>query len=78
MTEYNAQTKASRDAAALEAAKHATALAVTVLTKLKATPKLRYVGSPPTHFPPPLTAAEVAELNAAILDKQHRHETAAH
>jgi hypothetical protein len=30
-----------------------------------------------THFPPPLTAAEVAELDAAILNKRRRHEMAA-
>jgi hypothetical protein len=58
-------------------AKHATTLAVTVLTKLKAAPKVRYGGPPPTHFSSPLTAAEVAELDAAILDKRRRHETAA-
>ncbi len=58
-------------------AKHATTLVVTVLTKLKAAPKVRYRGPPPTHFPPPLTAAEVAELDAAILDKRRHHETAA-
>jgi hypothetical protein len=60
-----------------QTAKHATTLAVTALTKLKAAPKVRYGGPPPTHFPPPLTAAEVAELDAAILDKRRRHETAA-
>ncbi len=73
LVEYNAQTKASWDAAAVEAAKHAKTLAVTALAELKAAPKLRYGGSPPTHFPPLLTAAEVAELDAAILDKQHCH-----
>jgi hypothetical protein len=38
---------------------------------------VRYGGPPPTHFSPPLTAAEVAELDAAILDKRRRHKTAA-
>jgi hypothetical protein len=56
-------------------AEHATTLGVMALTELKATPKLRYVGSPPTHFSLPLTAKEVAELNAATLDKQHRAAT---
>jgi hypothetical protein len=59
-----------------QTAKHATLLAVTALTKLKADPKVGYGGPPPTHFSPPLTAAEVAELDAAILDKRRRHETA--
>jgi hypothetical protein len=77
LAEYNAQTKASQDAAAVEVAKHATMLAVTVLAKLKAAPKLSYGGPLPTHFSLPLTAAEVAELNAAILDKRRHHETAA-
>ncbi len=58
-------------------AEHATTLAVTALNKLKAAPKVRYGGPPPTHFPPPLTAAEVAKLDAANLNRQHRHETAA-
>ncbi len=57
-------------------AKHATTLVVTVLTKLKTAPKVRYGGPPPTHFSPPLTIAEVAELDAAILNKRRCHETA--
>ncbi len=57
-------------------AKHATTCAVMVLTKLKAAPKVRYGGPPPTHFSPPLTTAEVAELDAAILDKRRCHEMA--
>jgi hypothetical protein len=77
LAEYNAQTKAPWDAAAVEAAKHAMTLAVTVLDKLKAAPKLRYSGPPPTHFSLPLTAAEVAELYAAILNKCCHHKTAA-
>ncbi len=77
LTEYNAQTKASWDAAMVEVAKHVTTLGVTMLAKLKATPKLRYGGPPPTHFSLLLTAAEVAELDAAILDKQRCHEMAA-
>jgi hypothetical protein len=52
-------------------------LVVTALTKLKATPKVRYGGPPPTHFSPPLTAAEVAKLDAANLDRHCCHETAA-
>ncbi len=48
----------------------AVALGVMALTKLKAAPKLRYGRPLPTHFSPPLTAKEVAELNAATLDKQ--------
>jgi hypothetical protein len=60
-----------------QTAEHATTLAVTALTKLKATPKVRYGGPPPTHFSPPLTATEVAELDAAILDKCRCHKTAA-
>jgi hypothetical protein len=75
LAEYDAQTKASWDAATVEVVKHATTLAVTVLTKLEAAPKLRYSGPPLTHFPPPRTAAEVAELNATILDKGLCHET---
>ena len=74
--EYNAQTKASWDAAAVEAAKYATMLVVTALAELKATPKLRYGGPPLTRFSPWLTAAEVAELDAAIIDKQHCNKTA--
>ncbi len=61
----------------MEAAKHTTTLAVTMLAKLKATPKLRYGESPLTHFSLLLTAAEVAKLNAAILNKQRRHKMAA-
>jgi hypothetical protein len=73
LVEYDAQTKASWDAAAVKVVKHATTLAVMVLTKLEAAPKLRYGGPPPTYFSPPLTTAEVAELNATILDKGPRH-----
>ena len=40
-------------------------------------PQMRNGGSPPTHFSPPLTAAEVAELDAANLDRRRRHETTA-
>jgi hypothetical protein len=61
----------------VEAVNHVTTLGVMVLTKLKAAPKLRYGGQPLTHFSPPLTAKEVAELNAATLDKQRRHKMAA-
>ncbi len=71
LAEYDAQTIASWDAAAVEAV----ALEVTALTKLKAAPKLRYGGPPPTHFSPPLTAKEVAELDAATLDKQRQAAT---
>jgi hypothetical protein len=76
LVKNNAQTKASWDAAAVEVAKHATTLATTVLAKLEAAPKLRYGGPPLTHFSPPLTAAEVAKLDAAILDMQRRHKMA--
>ncbi len=76
LAEYDAQTIASRNAAAVEVVEHAMTLVVMALTKLKAASKLRYGGPPLTHFPPPLTAKEVAELDAAILDKQRRHETA--
>ena len=65
LAEYDAQTIASWDAAAVEAV----ALGVMALTKLKAAPKLRYGGPPPTHFSPLLTAKEVAELDAATPDK---------
>jgi hypothetical protein len=58
-------------------AKHATTLAVPALTKLNATPKVRYGGPPPTHSSLPLTATEVAELDAATLNKRHCHKTAA-
>ncbi len=68
LAEYHAQTKASWDAAMVEVAKHATTLVVTVLAKLEAAPKLRYNGSPSTHFFPPIAATEVADLDAAILD----------
>ncbi len=77
LVEYDAKTIASWDAAAVETAEHATTLVVTVLTKLKATPKVRYGGPPPTHFSPPLTAKEVARLNSATLDKRRCHEMAA-
>ncbi len=77
LREYNAQTIVSRDAATVEAAEHTMMLAVMALTKLEATPKLRYGGPPPTHFSPPLTADEVAELDVATLDKQCRHKMAA-
>jgi hypothetical protein len=77
LAEYDAQTKASQDAATVEADKHTTALAVTALAKLEAAPKQRYGGPLPTHFSSPLTAAEVAKLDAAILDKQRPHKTAA-
>jgi hypothetical protein len=74
-----AREKALADKAHVQrqTAKHATMLAVTALTKLKAAPKVRYSGPPPTHFSPPLTTAEVAELDAAILDKHRCHKTAA-
>jgi hypothetical protein len=77
LAEYDAQTIASWDAAMVETAKHATMLVVTVLTKLKAPPKVRYGGPPLTHFSSPLTAEEVAELDAATLDKQRCHKMAA-
>jgi hypothetical protein len=69
--EYDALTIASWDAATLEAVP----LGVMALTKLKAAPKLRYGGPPPTHFSPPLTAKEVAKLDATTLDKRHRAAT---
>ncbi len=47
LAEYDAQTIASQDAAAMEAAEHATTLAVIALTELEAAPKLRYGGPPP-------------------------------
>jgi hypothetical protein len=37
---------------------------------------VRYGGPPPTHFSLPLTAEEVAELDAATLNKQHCHKMA--
>jgi hypothetical protein len=70
LAEYNAQTVASWDAAAVEVVNHVATIGVMALTKLKAAPKLRYSGPPPTHFSPPLTAKEVAELDAATLYKQ--------
>ncbi len=66
LAEYDAQTIASWDATAVEAV----TLGVMALTELKAAPKLRYGGPPPTHFSPPLTAKKVAELDAATLNKQ--------
>ncbi len=77
LAEYDAQTMASWDAAAVKAAKHTTRLVVTALAELETAPKLRYGGPLPTHYSPPLTAAEVTKLDAAILDKQHHHETTA-
>ncbi len=77
LAEYDAQTKASRDATTVEVAKHAMTLVVSALAELEATPKLRYSGPTPTHFSPPLTAAEVAKLDATILNKQRSHEMAA-
>jgi hypothetical protein len=61
----------------VEAVDHVTTLGVMALTKLKAAPKLRYGGPPLTHFSPPLTAKEVAKLDAATLDKQRHLEMAA-
>ncbi len=61
----------------MKMAEHAPMLAVTALTQLKATPKVRYGGPPLTHFPLPLTAKEVAKLNAPTLDKQRCHKMAA-
>jgi hypothetical protein len=61
----------------MEAVDHVMTLGVIALTELKAAPKLRYGGPPPTHFSPPLTAKEVAELDAATLNKQRRYEMAA-
>jgi hypothetical protein len=52
LAEYDAQTKASRDAAAVEVAKHSTMLVVEALAELEAVPKLWYGGSPPIHFFP--------------------------
>ncbi len=77
LAEYYAQTIASWGAAAVEAVDHVTTLGVMVLTELKTAPKLRYGGPPPTHFSPPFTAKEVAELNADTLDKQRCHKMAA-
>ncbi len=71
LAEYNAQTIASWDAAVVEVV----TLGVTALTELKAAPKLRYSGPPPTHFSLPLTAKEVAELDAATLDKRRQAAT---
>ncbi len=69
LAEYDAQTIASWDAAAVEAVDHIRMLGVMALTELKTAPKLRYGGPPPTHYFPPLTAKEVAKLDAATLDK---------
>jgi hypothetical protein len=77
LVEYNAQTIASWDAALVEAVEHATMLRVMAQTKLKAAPKLRYGGPPPTHFSPLHSAEEVAKLDATTLNKQRHHETAA-
>jgi hypothetical protein len=77
LAKYNAQTIASWDAVVVEAVDHVMTLGVMALTELKTAPKLRYSGPPPTHFSPPLTAKEVAELDAATLDKQRRHKMAA-
>ncbi len=54
----------------MEVVDHITTMGVMVLTELKAAPKLRYGGPLPTQFSQPLTAKEVAELNAATLNKQ--------
>jgi hypothetical protein len=56
LAEYDAQTIASWDASAVEVVNHVTTLGVMALTELKAAPKLRYGGPPPTHFSSPLTA----------------------
>ncbi len=72
LAEYDAQTIESWDAAMVEVVNHVTKLGVMALTKLKATPKLRYGGPPPTHFPLLLTAKEVAELDATTLNKQRQ------
>ncbi len=77
LAEYDAQTITSWDAAAVETVDHVTTLGVMALTELKTAPKLRYGGPPPTHFSLPLTAKEVAKLDAATLDKQRCHEMAA-
>ncbi len=77
LAEYDAQTIASWDAAAVEVVDHITTLGVMLLTDLKTAPKLRYGGPPPNHFSPPLTAKEVAELDAATLNKRCHHEMAA-
>jgi hypothetical protein len=60
-----------------QAAEHAMTLAVTAPTKLKAAPKVRYGGPPPTYFSSPLTAAEVAKLDAANLNRRRCHKMAA-
>jgi hypothetical protein len=75
LVEYDAQTIASWDAAVVEVVDHVTTMGVMVLIELKAAPKLRYGGPPPTHFSPLLTAKEVAELDAATLDKRRRAAT---
>jgi hypothetical protein len=72
LAEYDAQTIASWDAAAVEVVDHVTTMGVMALTELKAAPKLRYGGPPPTHFSPLLTTKEVAKLDAATLDKRRR------
>ncbi len=72
VAEYDAQTIASWDAAAVDVVNHAKTMGVMALTKLKAAPKLRYGGPPPTQFSLPLTTREVAKLEAATLDKQHQ------
>ncbi len=72
VAEYNAQTIASWDATAVEMVNYVRTMGVMALTKLKATPKLRYGGPPLTQFSPPLTAKEVAKLNAATHNKQRQ------
>jgi hypothetical protein len=72
LAEYDAQTIASWDAAAVEVVDHVTTMGVMALTKLKPPPKLRYSGPPLTHFSLPLTAKELAKLDAATLDKRRR------
>jgi hypothetical protein len=72
LAEYDALTIASWNAAAVEVVDHVMTMGVMALTELKAAPKLRYGGPPPTHFSLPLTAKEVAELDAATLDKQRQ------
>jgi hypothetical protein len=77
LAEYDAQTIVSWDATAVEAVDHIMTLRVMALTKLKTLPKLRYGGPPSNHFPLPLTTKEVAELDAATLDKRRCHKMAA-
>ncbi len=69
LAEYDAKTIVSWDAPVVEVVDHVSTMGVMALTELKAAPKLRYGGPPPTHFSPPLTAKEVAKLNAATLEK---------